>query len=81
MTRTEKIAFVLATSDLFRCPNSGLVIDGAPGDDKVACACGKANPKTPYREAAAGVVHHVKKYLERATAEEFVDQEDKRRGE
>jgi len=76
MTRAEQKIFVEATSDLFRCPNSGKIIDGEPGDDKVVCPCGKQNPKTPYREATtACVVHHVKRYLEPATADEYLDQE------
>jgi hypothetical protein len=76
MTRQEQIAFLEKTSDFFRCPNSGHVVDGRPGDDKVCCGCCTPNPKTPYREAVHGPVHHVKRYLEPATALEWLAQED-----
>jgi hypothetical protein len=79
MTREEQRVFLEATADLFRCPNTGRIIEGEKHDDKVVCGCGKQNPKTPYREGISGVVHHVKRYLVTVTVDEYLDEEEKRR--
>ena len=33
--------------ELYRCPNTGKIIELMTGDDKAFCNCGKANPKVP----------------------------------
>ena len=57
-------------------PNSGKIIIGSKGDDKVICYCGKENPNSPHPESASGgSVDHRKAFLERSTEEAWKKQE------
>ncbi len=69
--RERKRLLAEALLDFFRCPNSGRVIDGAKHDDKVLCGCGVPNPRVP-TEAPH---HHVRRFLERATVDDWMAQE------
>lgn len=54
--------------DLFVCPNTGRVIEGSRGDDKVLCLCKKQNPVAPRESIPEGspFVHHHKRFLKPA---------------
>lgn len=68
-------AMTLTGDQLFRCPNSGRIIIGHVSDDKVRCTCGKANPKLRHETVdSSGFVHHLKAFLEDATAQELINQ-------
>lgn len=67
MTDEQRRACLEATADFFRCPHTGRVIEGMKHDDKVMCGCGKPNPRVP-TEAPH---HHVKRFLERATVDQY----------
>lgn len=62
-----------------RCPNGGMILEILPGDNKVLCPCGKSNPNFPTENAERTGCHFVSK-LERATAEEYIEQEERRHG-
>lgn len=78
-TYAERRALAESLCDFFRCPTTGRVLDGLKHDDKVICGCGKTNPVVAARghREAPGV--HIKTYLERATADEWIKQEEERR--
>jgi len=76
MTSSQRRIFLEAIAEFFRCPNTGKVIEGMPHDDKVICYCGRSNPKV--QEAVQGVVHHIKRFLEPASVDEYLAQEDGR---
>lgn len=78
MDREARRALLLTMSDFHRCPTTGRVIEGMKGDDKVVCGCGKSSPKV--RESIQGVVHHIKRCMEPATVDEYLDQEYRERG-
>lgn len=76
--RTRRAA-IEALADFWRCPNSGRIIEGMKGDDKVLCNCRKTNPRVAavgHREAP-GV--HIKAYLQPATIDEWTQQREERR--
>lgn len=60
-----------------RCPNTGQILEILTGDNKVLCPCHKSNPKFLAERAEETGVHFVVK-CERATAEEFITQEETR---
>lgn len=41
--------------DYWKCPNTGKIIEGIPGDDKVICYCGR--PARPDVREADGIHH------------------------
>lgn len=62
----------------YKCPTTGRIIEGLRGDDKVLCACRRSNPRVPQeRTEQTGV--HIVRFLDLATAEDYVDQEERRR--
>jgi hypothetical protein len=68
--------------DFHLCPNTGRVLDGTPGDDKVICGCGKSNPSLVSMGHSEGIdrgglVHHVKRFLIAATIADYRAQRDK----
>ena len=64
------------TISLHRCPNTGRVIESTGSDNKALCGCGKVNPKVPSEHPGV----HVKAFLVKATVDEYIRQEEKRRG-
>jgi hypothetical protein len=57
--------------EFYICPNTGNVIDGLPGDDKVLCNCGKSNPAAARGEAKSGnLITHFVYLLKRVPEEE-----------
>lgn len=62
--------FIEATCTLYKCPNTGIIIECMMGDDKALCGCGKVNPKVPME--APG--HHVVSFLERASIDDYAAQ-------
>jgi hypothetical protein len=68
-------------SDFYRCLNSGRIIEGSKGDDKVICGCGKTNPRVVALGHEEGIspgtghVHHIKRFLSPATLEDWEQQE------
>jgi hypothetical protein len=79
MDKDQRRTALLAMADFWRCPNNGKIIEGMKGDDKVLCNCGKPNPNCP-TEAVQGLVHHVKRFLSSVTVDEYIEQEEKKRG-
>lgn len=78
--RANRKALLEALASFYRCPVTNQVIEAIRGDDKVCCPCGKTNPKivaVGHREAP-GV--HIVSYLVKATADEYIQQEEARRG-
>lgn len=67
----------------YRCPNSGRVIGpSSPNDDKVLCGCGKPQPASRgYRSGVRAFAEppgtHVKRFLPRATADDYIAQCEK----
>lgn len=57
--------------DLWRCPTTGLVIEGLIDDDKVMCNCGRSNPRVP-DEQTHRTGTHIKRFLEPATEAEWM---------
>ncbi len=57
----------------YRCPTTGRILEAMAGDDKVLCNCGMSNPKVP-SESTHQTGVHIRRFLVRATAEEYVDQ-------
>jgi hypothetical protein len=56
----------LGMFEFFICPNTGKVIEGLPGDDKVLCNCGKSNPAARMPESNAnGLITHFVYLLKR----------------
>jgi len=76
--RTARLALASALCDFHKCPYTERVIDSPKHDDKVLCGCRKTNPRVHavgHSEAvSASSVHHIKRYLNTATAEEFEKQ-------
>jgi hypothetical protein len=72
MTPEQRLEFIRATARIYRCPNTGKLVETTPGDDKVCCPCGKPNPKNPSREAVNGLVHHHTYLLEAVSPEQYV---------
>jgi hypothetical protein len=62
----------------FKCPTTGDILAALPHDDKVLCGCGKTNPKVARVGHREGPGTHVIRFLERATAKQYVDQEEER---
>jgi hypothetical protein len=61
-----------------RCPTTGRIIEFLEGDDKALCNCRTSNPKVPVeRTEETGV--HIVRFLERATALEYVNQRERER--
>ncbi len=75
-TNPARRALAEALADFYRCPTTGRIIDGMKGDDKVLCGCGKTNPRVAERghREAPGV--HIKAYLQTATVDEWIKQEE-----
>jgi hypothetical protein len=72
--------------ELYFCPNSGRVLEGVEGDDKVLCGCGKTNPVVLARSpqvnevSPGGGTHHVRRFLAVATVMDWNTQRmDERR--
>jgi len=62
----------------YRCPTTGRILEGLPGDDKVLCGCGRSNPKVPTeRTEQTGV--HIRRFLATATAAEYVEAREARK--
>ena len=59
-----------AMCDFHRCPNDGTIISSPKDDDKALCRCGKVNPQIPTEYPGV----HIKNFLRRATAEEYIKQ-------
>lgn len=57
----------------YRCPTTGTIREVMAGDDKVLCNCGRSNPKVPQERTELTGVHNIR-FLEPATAEEYVDE-------
>jgi hypothetical protein len=57
-----------------RCPNTGEVIFATASDDKALCRCNRPNPDRPSEQPGV----HAKKFLRRATVDDFLEQEQKR---
>ncbi len=72
MSPEERRMFLEASVEFFRCPNTGRVIEGLKGDDKVLCHCGKTNPGV--NGERPGV--HIRSLLSRATVDEYLKQEE-----
>lgn len=80
LTRDERRAVLTAMGmDFYRCPTTGTILEHMRGDDKVTCGCGVPNPRVP-KEATAQTLTHLVRFLDRATVDEYMDQEQKRRG-
>lgn len=62
--------------DFWRCPTTGRVVDGIPGDDKVLCGCRRSNPKVP-RERTEWTGVHIKRFLEPATVADWRAQNER----
>lgn len=78
MTPEARRNLLLALCDFHRCPHTGRVIESQKGDDKALCNCGKPSPKMAaagHREAPGT---HIKAWLEPATVDEYIAQEEKR---
>lgn len=60
----------------YYCPTDGRVLAALKGDDKVLCSCGKSNPRVP-SERTGETGTHIVRFLETATAEEFVKGESR----
>lgn len=61
----------------YRCPTTGRIIEALEGDDKALCSCGRSNPRVPSEETARTGVHIVR-FLDVATAEDYVAQRSTR---
>ena len=57
-----------------RCPTTGKVITFLKGDDKALCPCRKSNPAVP-QERTEKTGTHIVRFLESATAADFIAQE------
>lgn len=66
---------ILTLMDFYRCPHTGQLIESMKSDDKVFCSCGKPNSKCP----SEAPHHHVKRFLERVTAEQYLEEKQKNR--
>jgi hypothetical protein len=60
----------------YYCPTTRRILEGLPGDDKVLCGCRTSNPKVP-AEATERTGTHIRRFLEPATPEAYVDQQDR----
>lgn len=74
------------TGDFWKCPNSGRILEGMKGDDKVMCGCARQNPKLPiphhggtyeHGHENGGPICHIKKFLDPSTVDDFLTQEDR----
>lgn len=63
----------------YRCPTTGRILEALHGDDKVLCRCATSNPKVP-AECTEKTGVHIIRFLDKATVEEYLDQEEARRG-
>jgi hypothetical protein len=57
----------------YRCPTTGRIVEALPHDDKLICHCGRSNPKVP-AEGTERTGVHIVRFLQPATALEYVDQ-------
>lgn len=72
--RRQKIRFAeVMFAGFYRCPTTRRIIEALPGDDKALCNCGRSNPKVPQEQTHRTGVHIVR-FLDRATATEYVDE-------
>jgi hypothetical protein len=70
--KSMKRALAQAMFDFHRCPNTGKVIESGKDDNKALCGCGIAEN---------GVVGlHYKPNLKSATVDDYMAQEEERRG-
>lgn len=73
---------VRATGEFWRCPHSGRILSSqkGSGDNKVLCGCGKTvgsiHPNGMPFDDASGT--HFKRYLPKATADDYIRQEEAR---
>lgn len=68
-------ATTLTGDQLFKCPNSGRIVLGHVSSNTVRCTCGKANPKLRVEQIdSTGFVHHLKDFLDYATAQDLINQ-------
>lgn len=69
--RIRHYVLYTATTDTYRCPNSGRVVEASRGDDKVICSCQRPNPFCAYE-----VKHNIRglhqvSFLKKATENEL----------
>lgn len=80
MTRDERRAVLdIMGIEFYKCPTNGTILEKMRGDDKVLCGCGKSNPRVP-REGTEQTATHMVRFLDRATVDEYMEQEEKRWG-
>ena len=79
--RGDRRVFLQVALKFHLCPNSGRVIAGGRNDNKTICGCGLSNLRIPgnHKDAVdpSGMVHHTRKWLETATVEEWIEQEER----
>lgn len=68
-------AMFLFGDRLYRCPNTGRIIDALPHDDKAICRCGRSNPFCP-QEQTERTGTHIIRFLQSATIDEYLDQRE-----
>jgi len=59
-----------------KCPNTGKIHPVMRGDDKILCGCWKSNPRHP-REGTERTNTHLVAFCDKATVNEFIEQESK----
>mgnify|MGYP001569452356 CR=1 FL=1 len=65
----------LMWAGFYRCPTTGRIIEAMSGDDKVLWRCQRSNPLVP-AERTAQTGTHIVRFLEAATVDEYLDQQD-----
>ena len=72
---TRKLNALLMWAGFYRCPTTGRIVEAMTGDDKVLCRCGQSNPRVP-QERTAQTGTHIVRFLDAATVDEYLDQQD-----
>jgi hypothetical protein len=57
----------------WKCPTTDRICEQSPGDDKVLCTCRRPNPRVPTEYPGV----HIVTFLEPATVDEWLDQQDR----
>ena len=74
----DRAMLELSYGGFVKCPTTGKILEVLKGDDKVLCYCGKSGPREPKGYSERTHTHFVE-LVEKASVDEFIAQEKKRR--